>query len=338
MSQEKVSIIVTIYNVEKYLRECLNSLERQTFKDIEVILVNDGSTDNSMNIAREYCNNNEHYSLINRENGGLSAARNTGIDLAHGEYIYFLDGDDYVAEDAIEKLYKKSKEENLDQLRFTAYKFKDGTSGFSWTKGDTIGGYKYSGDYPVVMKGVDFYRRTIENNDFYPSCCLIFTRRAVIEKNNLRFFEGIIHEDILFNFQLTSLCDRVALLHEPLYYRRVRDDSITMEYNWMKIIKAMCISAVETDKFIDSHLEIKDAYGTWQVAYFINMMLSRWEQMNKDEQESFEAKEYFLVVKSLVKKYGLGGIPLKLFYKSYSLYRLYSTIRTTVGKILHGNK
>lgn len=334
-NKAKVSIIVPVYNVERYLRECLDSLQRQTLKDIEVILVNDGSTDGSCEIAREYVANNRNFTLINRENGGLSAARNTGLDLAQGEYVYFLDSDDYLADDAIEKLYKKSKAENLDQLRFVAYTFEDGTKNFMWTRDDTNGGYKYLGDYPTVMSGRCFYRKTLDNNDYYPSCCLIFTKRVVIEKNGLRFYEGILHEDNLFNFQLTTLCDRVALLHEPLYYRRCRTGSITRVKNWLARNGAMAISAIESDKFIDAHPEIKDVYGIWQITFFVNMMLYHWEQMSVADQESEESKEYFEGVKPLIKKYGLGGVSLKLFYTNHSLYRLYRWSRTTAGKVIH---
>ena len=318
-----------------YLRECLDSLERQTLKEIEVIMVNDGSTDNSGDIAQIYEDKNDCFHLINRENGGLSAARNTGIDIAKGEYVYFLDSDDFLADDAIEKLYKKAKSDNLDQLRFVAYTFKDGTQEYDWGRERSEGGYKYRGEYPGVMRGEDFYQHTLNNKDYYPSCCLIFTRREIIEKYHLRFYEGILHEDNLFNFQLTSLCDRVALLHEPLYYRRIRTGSITMVYNWLLRTKAMAVSAVEADKFMDIHREIRDLYGEWQIRFFVNMMLYQWEQMSRDEQVSKESKECFAMVKPLIKKYGVGGISYRLFYFSPQLYRFYRLGRITAGKMVN---
>ena len=334
MNNISVSIIVPIYNVEKYLAKCLNSLERQTFDDIEIIMVNDGSTDNSGDIAKTYANKNENFCLINRENGGLSAARNSGLDVAKGEYVYFLDSDDFLADDAIEKLYKKAKAEDLDQLRFVAYTFEDGTKNYLWTRDRSEGGYKYLGDYSGVFKGMDFYQKTLDNNDYYPSCCLIFTKRTVIEENHLRFYEGILHEDILFNFQLTTLSERVALLNEPLYYRRFRTGSITQDTNWMKRNRSMCISAVEADKFVNAHPQIQGKTADWQINFFLNMMLRQWEQMTRGEQESRESNEYFERVKPLVKKYG-GGKSLLLFYASHSLYRTYLWLRHTAGKVLH---
>lgn len=335
MDKISVSIIVPIYNVDKYLAECLDSLQRQTLDNIEIIMVNDGSTDKSRDIAASYAALNENFYLINRENGGLSAARNSGLEVARGEYVYFLDSDDFLADDAIEKLYKKAKTDNLDQLRFAAYTFEDGAKNYLWTRDTAKGGYKYLGDYSGVYKGLDFYQKTLDNNDYYPSCCLIFTKRSVIEENHLRFYEGILHEDNLFNFQLTTLCDKVALLHEPLYYRRFRTGSITQGgTNWMNRNRAMCISAIEADKFIDSQPQIKGKTSDWQMNYFVNMMLWQWEQMTRREQDSQESNEYFARVKPLVKKYG-GGKALMLFYASHSLYRTYLRARHIAGKVMH---
>ncbi|SFN78969.1 Glycosyltransferase involved in cell wall bisynthesis [Pseudobutyrivibrio sp. UC1225] len=330
----KVSVIVPAYNVEQYLSECLDSIERQTLKEIEVIIVNDGSKDNSEVIAKKYCNRNENYKLINRDNGGLSAARNTGMSEARGEYIYFLDSDDYLADDALEKLYKKAKEENLDQVRFVAYTFEDGTNDYKWT-GIDEGGYKYSGNYPNYLSGINFYKQAIDNNDYYPSCCLIFTRRKVIEENNLRFYEGILHEDNLFNFELTCLCDRVSILHEPLYYRRYRTDSIVKGTNWIEKNRSMCISAEETDIFLKKHPYITAVVGEQQIKLFTLMMLNNWEHMNKKEQNSHESQILFDRIKPLVVKYMNGGGPIKVFYISKPLYRLYIGVVKIVGRMRH---
>ena len=92
----KISVIIPVYNVEKYLRECLDSLLNQTFKDIEIICVNDGSTDGSLNILNEYASKDSRFIIINQNNQGLSAARNNGLNVAKGDYVAFLDSDDYI--------------------------------------------------------------------------------------------------------------------------------------------------------------------------------------------------------------------------------------------------
>ena len=164
---------------------------------------------------------------------------------------------------------------------------------------------------------------------------MIFTKRSVIEDNHLRFREGIIHEDHLFNFQLTMLCNKVALLHESLYYRRYRTGSITQANpSWMNRNRAMCISAIEADKFIESQPQIKGKTLDWQINFFLNTLLWQWEQMTRKEQDSQESNKYFARVKPLAKKYG-GGKALRLFYASHSLYRTYLWVRHTSGKVLH---
>ena len=108
----EISVIVPIYNVQKYLRKCLNSLVKQTFKDIEIIAVNDGSTDDSEEILKEYVEKFDNFFYYNKENGGLSDARNFGLKHANGRYVAFVDSDDYVDRTMYEKMYNKALENN----------------------------------------------------------------------------------------------------------------------------------------------------------------------------------------------------------------------------------
>ena len=274
-----VSVVVPIYNVESWLAECLDSLEKQTLKNIEVILVNDGSTDNSKTIAEQYASRNDNFTLISRKNGGLSAARNTGLDMATGEYIYFLDSDDYILEGTLERLYSISQKKNLDVLKFVAYMFMEPSRELNWTSG---GGYKYKGQYPEIYKGIDALQMFIDNGDAsYPSCCLIFSKREIIERNNLRFREGIVNEDNLFHWQLMSLSERVAILNEPLYCRRLRAGSITQTYDWLNRNRSMCISVEDADAFIEAHPEIKGLTTDRYVYFFISSMIENWKSMSR---------------------------------------------------------
>lgn len=114
MDNIKVSVVIPVYNVEKYLRQCLNSVVNQTLTDIEIICINDGSTDGSLEILREYEQKDSRIRLINKENEGISAARNQGIELAQGEYISFIDSDDWIEENYLEALYTAAKKYNSD--------------------------------------------------------------------------------------------------------------------------------------------------------------------------------------------------------------------------------
>ena len=116
--KELVSIIIPIYNVEKYLTKCIESVINQTYKNLEIILVNDGSTDNSKEIIDKYSLIDSRIKVINKKNGGLSEARNAGIEIAKGDYIGFLDSDDWIELNMYEKLYKYIKQENTYHILF----------------------------------------------------------------------------------------------------------------------------------------------------------------------------------------------------------------------------
>src|SRR5690625_3677419 len=120
MKKPLVTIIIPVYNVEKYIAECLNSVIRQTYSNIEVIIINDGSNDNSYEIIESYSKKYNNLKIIDQENKGQSVARNVGLTKAKGKYIYFLDSDDYIKDITIENLVSKMEENNLDLIRFSA--------------------------------------------------------------------------------------------------------------------------------------------------------------------------------------------------------------------------
>lgn len=117
----KVSIIVAAYNIEKYIYKCIDSIRKQTFKDIEIIIVNDGSTDSTLNIIRNLALKDSRIRIIDKKNEGLIEARKSGLDVANGEYILFVDGDDWLELDALEKLYNNAINNNSDIVIYNAY-------------------------------------------------------------------------------------------------------------------------------------------------------------------------------------------------------------------------
>lgn len=333
MGEIAVSVIVPIYNVAPWLEDCLTSLEKQTLKNIEVLLVNDGSTDGSRAIAERYAERNSNFTLIDRENGGLSAARNTGLDRARGEYVYFLDSDDYLAENALETLYTKASRENLDVLKFSAYTFTDGCEDFAWV---SEGGYKYKGCYPGIYRGMDALRMFLVNGDVFPSCCLIFTRRGTIEKNALRFCEGIIHEDNLFHYQLMALSERAAVCNQPLYYRRVRDGSIMSTPDWRNRHRSWCISIKQADSFAEKHPTILGAISDRYILSFLYMMLDNWDAMPPEIKTSAETRGYLKTIEPILKKHNYAGRrDVRLFLMGTAAYKIDRWIVKTVRSALH---
>ena len=213
-----VSIIVPVYNVEKYLNECLESLIGQDA--CEIILVDDGSTDESGRICDWYAENNKTIRVIHKDNGGLGSARNVGMDAASGKYLVFIDSDDYLREGSIKRLFEKAEKDNLDILCYGAESFSDDNSRIKtkYIRTKTL--------FDVVKTGVESIMEGLSKNEYYVSACLKLFRRNFIEKSGIRFNESYIHEDVDVSFLLTLTAKRVSVISDALYFRRYRQGSI----------------------------------------------------------------------------------------------------------------
>ena len=210
-----ISIIVPVYNIEKYLPRCIESILGQTYTDYEVILVNDGSTDGSGQICDDYASRYTQFRVIHKENGGPSEARNTGILQAAGEYVTYIDGDDYVTEDYLSELLRLREEKNAD--------IACGSFGY------------FYGDQPEKLQPKAIREDRIYNGkaackalmlekDFYSSsCCMLIPVR--IAQENL-FPPGRYHEDEMTTFRYFLAVDQVAIMDRVLYYYFQRQGSI----------------------------------------------------------------------------------------------------------------
>ncbi|MBQ9417271.1 MAG: glycosyltransferase [Bacteroidales bacterium] len=214
----RFSIIVPVYNVEPWLTQCLDSLLGQTYTDFEAICVDDGSTDGSGVLADSYATRDPHIKAIHRPNGGLSAARNTGLDHACGEYILFLDSDDYLQPDTLQVLNSHLGGEDL--LCFSGRRFDDATGAYHPSDPLTPATY---------ATGMDYYHAcALLPRDFAFVCVVLRCyRRAFLENHHLRFREGILHEDNLFTPQVCYHAQRVKVIPDALYNYRLRPGSIT---------------------------------------------------------------------------------------------------------------
>lgn len=206
-----VSIIVPVYNTEKYLKKCLDSLVNQTLSNIEILVVNDGSNDNSQKIINEYA---EKYSFVRsliKANGGLSDARNYAIPYATGEYIGFVDSDDYVEPDMYQKMYSKAKQKNLDLIECN----------FIWEYDDKI---KY-----------DIGNKYTNTDDFFllgrVMVCNKLFKLSLVKDNNIKFPVGLRYEDIEFFYKLVPYFDKTDLLDNNFYHYMQRENSIINEQN-----------------------------------------------------------------------------------------------------------
>ena len=203
----KVSIIVPVYNTEKYLEKCLNSLVNQSLEDIEIIVVNDGSTDNSDVIINNFKQNYSNKIIyLKKENGGLSDARNFAIPHVNSDYVGFVDSDDYVELDMFEKLYNLAIEKNLDLVECN----------FNW-------------EYPNKAK-IDYGINYLEKKEFFlfgrVMVCNKLFKTSIIKEKNIAFPKSLNYEDIEFFYTLIPYIKNYSLLNDSLYHYMQRDNSI----------------------------------------------------------------------------------------------------------------
>lgn len=208
----KISVIIPVYNVENYIEKCLDSVINQTMKDIEIIIVNDGSKDGSKLKINKYLDKyKDKIKYLEKENGGLSSARNFGMLQATGEYIAFLDSDDYIEDVAYEEMYNIAKKENADMVECD----------FLWeypnkTKQDI--GLIYKGQKEMLEKA-----RVVAWNKLI--------KREIIEKENLEFPVGLRYEDVEFFYKLVPYLNKVSFIKKPFIHYLQRENSIANTQN-----------------------------------------------------------------------------------------------------------
>ena len=278
----RISVIVPIYNDDKYLHECLDSLINQTFEDIEIICVNDGSTDGSLDILKQYESEDSRIKVISQENKGVGAARNVGIKKASGEYIYFIDSDDYLDETGLEEMYGMSKEMDLDLLIFKLIAFDDESGERN---------YNYS-DMPFLLDiGKDVFSYTDFKKDLFKVDVTVYTKffRSELIKDK-RFLEGLIFEDNAFYFDYIFDAKRIHFHDKCMHYRRIRKNSLitSASHNHTNLIE---VYEKIYQKFIDRGL-----YEEFREALFMRKVDSihyRFTLINPKYK-----REYFNLMKS----------------------------------------
>ena len=245
----KVSVIIPIYNVEKYLRECLDSAVGQTLKDIEVICIDDGSPDASAQIVAEYMERYDNIKLIRQENRGLSCARNAGLDIATGEYVQFLDSDDMLDRQAMESLYEVAKREKLDVLYFNRRVWYDNDA-VRKAHEDKFSSSIRTDDYSGLCTGQTMFAKLRKDHQYLTSACYQLLRRDFLTEQHIRFFPGILHEDNLFTFQCSMTARRVNYVTDEYYLRRVRADSIMTSPSTIRNVEGYLVCYYEALAFL----------------------------------------------------------------------------------------
>ena len=218
-----MSVVIPVYNVQDYVKDCLDSILDQTYQMIEIIAVDDGSQDASPQILKEYSKrySNFHTSL-QKQNKGQAVARNIGIDLSKGKYILFVDSDDFIESNTIEVLVEAIEKYHVDFVRFNAKSFAEDD--------ETIRQEEYN--FNLFLNEYEVYKKEAFKNvylSFSPSPVLYLFTRELIEKNQIRFMEYIIHEDELYSSDIFLYAESCVYVDQPFYNRRYRSGSTMTE-------------------------------------------------------------------------------------------------------------
>jgi glycosyltransferase involved in cell wall biosynthesis len=281
-----ISIIVPVYNVELYIKKCLESILIQTFNDFEVVIVNDGSTDNSGSICDEFAKKDMRVMVIHKENGGLSSARNAGLEMANGEFLGFVDGDDYIDKNMYQKLYQLCKETNSD---ISICQFAKEIDGKQTDEVDE--------KFIKEMDNLEAMRQLFKGNFYRFSVCNKLFKKTCF--NNILFPEGRIHEDLSTTYKLFTNSNKSVYTEYQGYAYVKRENSIlTAKFNekrldaligWNEILPFMSQNYPQlTEEFIACF-----AYGCVDNTYYILNQVENRERRD----------EYLSVIKRLVKKY-----------------------------------
>ena len=264
MKSPKASIIIPVYNVEEYLEKCLDSAISQTLQDIEIIVVNDESTDNSLNIIRTYAKKDSRIVVIDQKNRGLGGARNSGIEAARGEYLFFLDSDDYIAPETLETLYHHAKEHDLDMVIF------------NYTKVDEEGRPIITTDFGNAILSKDEAFRKILSLKTSPMACNKLYKKYLFADFNIRYPEKFLHEDINIAYKLGWHAEKVGFIDKSFYYWLTRTGSITQKFTFDHINDVIS-SLLQMKQFLQEH----NAFDTYKTEYIrgsmqmINLLMER---------------------------------------------------------------
>lgn len=276
-----ISVIVPVYNSAQWLHECLLSVLGQTGVQLEVICVDDGSSDDSIRILREYQQLDPRVHIIEQSNSGLSVARNAGIEAARGRYLCFLDSDDYWRVDGISTLVGRADEEQLDLLQYDAVPFADhGVSEASWKQYANY--YKRSHEQKIPLIGAELIAAQLASHDYKPSACLYLVRRSHLEANSLHFIPGMTHEDNPFTFSALINTERAAHVAIDLYARRVRPSSIMTSDSMEASMRGYFLSYVHMHREAMRHAfspEVENAISDLLIRIF-NNVISRFNQVD----------------------------------------------------------
>ncbi|MGN1049560.1 MAG: glycosyltransferase [Selenomonadaceae bacterium] len=356
-----LSIIVPVYNVEEYLEECLKSIVSIKDVDAEIICIDDCSTDSSSDILNKYDNYNNIKVVKNKNNRGLASSRNEGLKYADGQFVLFVDSDDFINPDSIKAIVHKAIEDSLDVLYFDVEEFGN-------LKGIDTNRRKRKYRYEI-SDGVTILDQMIRNHEMFGSVWSALYRRSFLCDENIRFIDGILHEDIPYTFEVLNKAKRVSVINELGYFYRQREKSILHQNNYLNratglivgYSKLVCIwhetmqkgnvllSVASVDTYLASilsmiHSNISKAgvsdYKEYPIVNHIanNLKFNEYAKYNMIFDDCFWRE---IMLYNSIAMYGAGNIATELLQyfelKKIKISKLFVTKKIDKKKLLYAN-
>ena len=308
-----ISVIIPVYNSEKYLSKCVESVLAQTYLNYEIILINDGSVDNSAQMCDIYAEQYKNIRAFHKSNGGASSARNIGIKESVGKYIFFLDSDDWLESTAFEKMITVAKKENADLVFCEAQAIDDEG------KIEYIDNYSYKEQYPTD-DSFSTMMKMMERKEFHVVIWMLLLDREIFTNNNLLFEEGIMYEDMILSYQLYCLAHRSAHVQQKLYNRRYRSNSVMTSKKTEKNYVSSATVYREVSKF---RLTLpKEKQSPKHVIRCAFNVLIIYRQMSSDIRKKYKS-DYEAIVNDILYNNAYGDKALELDCKSHFLWAVY---------------
>ena len=285
MKKPIISVIVPVYNVEKYLAKCLDTILAQTFSNIEIICVNDGSTDNSRKILAEYAQKDSRVKIVDKKNGGLSSARNAGMKVATGEFYSFIDSDDWIDETMLEKLYNSMVSLNTDISICAVHQYDETNQ-----KIDDSNPYYTLGYFDETFDNKAF--SYVETKPFLLDVCVMawnkLYRKSFIDECQAEFPNGLIFEDGPFFFSIFFKTKRVSIVRDFLYYYRINRSGSIIQKAGKKFLNVIDVVELMYNKIkeIPDFEDVKYTFFRKKVEDFIY----RFENLNPKYRNAFAKK------------------------------------------------
>lgn len=315
--RDLISIIVPVYKVEEYLPKCVESIRKQTYKNLEIILVDDGSPDNCGMLCEQYAKEDDRIKVIHKPNGGLSDARNAGIDIATGRYISFVDSDDFIHPQMMELLLEAVKHEDADIGVCSWKSVKDGEN--EEYKEYHIEKYENTDGRKIQ----DIYFEQSDLRIAYTVAWAKLIKRELYD--NIRYPKGLLHEDEYTTYKILYRADKIAYINIPMYYYLSRGNSIMGDFKAARF--AIFGAYLERIEFYSDNMEYNLARRTLFLA--IHMLAQYYDWMDKENKQNRDMfNKYYSECKRTCKEHKdqwqltFGQIlEIKLFMNCFTLYR-----------------